>query len=66
MYSISTGGPHYLRSFYVGFRLFAIQENVPNLMICGLSLAYLRVFDRIGHETQLKVVFYRYTVLPRY
>ena len=50
----NTDGPCYSRSFYLRFRLFAVQERRPNLIIRGLSLAYSRFLAAIGHKNQLK------------
>ncbi len=65
---LSTGGPHNLRTIYMylQIRLFAVQECVPNLKIHGLSNAYLRIFDGIGHKIRQKLVNLSQTVLPRY
>jgi hypothetical protein len=56
------GGPRH--SFYLRFRLFAIQENTPNLKDCRLPMANSRFFNSIGDKTQLKMITLSHTILP--
>jgi hypothetical protein len=56
----------FIWDFYLRFRLFAIQSNIPNLTIRGLSLAYSRFFNSIGHKNQLTVLILSCTVFPHY
>ncbi len=62
----STVGPPNLRSFYLRIRLFAVLKNTPNLRIRGLFLAYPRFFSVNMYKTELKLICFIRTVLPRY
>ncbi len=62
----NTVGPRYLRTFYTRFCIFAIQENIPKLTICGFSLAHLRFIEEIGLKNDVKMTFFWHTELPRY
>ena len=43
--------------FYLRFRLFVIQENILNLSIRGLSLAYSRLIEGVWLKNGIKMPF---------
>jgi hypothetical protein len=38
---ISTGGPRYMRSFYLQIRVYAIEKYSPKSVICDIFSTYL-------------------------
>ncbi len=66
--NIITGGLRNWWFFYLRIYLFLIQESTPNLIICGLSLACLPIFNSVCHENQPKIInlSHTFTLFPNY
>ncbi len=61
-----TVGPRYSQSVYISLHLFEVNENVPKLVFCGLSIAYSWFLVAFDTKSSFKYRFLGHTVHSNY
>ncbi len=65
-FKIITDRPRYLLTCYPWFRLFAVQQNIPNFFTHSLSVSWISAvyLNKFGFKMLKIILFFFHTVLP--